>query len=204
MLEGMSSWYSDYPFARTSQIAADLVALSAIVLAILMGVLVGSAIGGLAEVGRQVEAAGTGLQTTLGDAGDRLGQVPVVGDGIRVPLDEASEAGAALAGAGRDLQTIVQIVAILAGVLVGVGPILLVLLIWLLPRLVFLRRSREVRMLNGSPDGPSLLALRALTRRPYSELSAVSTSPLHAWRSGDAATISGLASLELRRAGVKG
>lgn len=203
MLVTMTSWYSDYPAARTRQITTDILAVAVIILAVLAGVAVGSAVGSLGEVGRQVELAGQGFETTLGDAGASLGTVPLVGEGIRAPFDEASAAGAALADAGRSLQDAVGVVAILSAVVTAAGPVIFVVLVWLLPRLLFLRRSRETRALYRSPNGPALLALRALSRRPLAELSTVSATPLDAWRANDPGVVVGLAALELRRAGVK-
>ena len=56
--------------------------------------------------------------------------------------------------------------------------------------------------LARTPAGEQLLALRALANRPLAKLIAVNSDPVGAWRSQDAGTISGLAALELRSAGV--
>jgi len=199
----MSSWYSDFPARRTRQIIADLAAVVAIVLAILTGVGVHGVVAAFADVGVQMEQAGSGFHETMSEVGESLGGVPLIGGGIRAPFDAASAAGGALVGAGQAQQDLVHGVAVGLGLLVALGPILVVVAVWLLPRLLFLRRSREARALLRSADGPELLALRALARRPIGELATVSPEPLDGWRSGDAAVVRGLAQLELRRAGVR-
>jgi len=197
------NWYSDFPARRTRQVIGDLIAIATIVIAILVGVSVQTFIATFADVGVQLEEAGTGFEETMTEVGENLGGVPLSGSGIRAPLDAASGAGGALADAGQAHQDLVNQGALLAGVLVASGPILAVLVLWLLPRLYTARRAREARALAGSPDGHELLALRALANRPFRELVTVHAEPLTAWHSRDQVAVRGLAQLELRRVGVR-
>lgn len=197
------NWYSDFPARRFRQVLGDLIAIATIVGAILVGVSVHAFIATFADVGAQLETAGSGFEDTMTEVGENLGQVPLIGSGIRAPFDAASGAGGALADAGQAQQDLVNRGALLAGALVASGPILAVLVLWLVPRLYLVRRAREARALASSADGPELLALRALATRPVRELAAVHAEPLSAWRSRDELAIRGLAQLELRRAGVR-
>lgn len=196
-------WYSDFPARRSRQIVADLVAVLVIAAAVVTGVVLHHAIAAFADVGVQLEQAGAGFRDTMADVGEDLGGVPLIGGGIRAPFDAASGAGGMLADAGQAQQDVVLRLALVAGLLVAAGPVLAVLAVWLVPRLVFVRRSREARALARSADGPELLALRALATRPIAALTAVDPHPLEAWRRGDAGAIRGLAQLELRRAGIR-
>jgi glycosyltransferase involved in cell wall biosynthesis len=95
--------YSDFGPRRARQIVADLLSLVAIGLWIWLGVTVYGLIEALTEYGRQMEEAGAGFAQTMADVGENLGGVPVIGGGIRVPFDGASDAGSALEAAGQSL-----------------------------------------------------------------------------------------------------
>ena len=73
---------------------------------------------------------------------------------------------------------------------------------WLVLRLRFFRRKWMALTLAATPAGEQLLALRALANRPLAKLVEVNSDPVGGWRSQDPGTISGLAALELRSAGV--
>jgi hypothetical protein len=195
--------YSDYPARRTSQILADLIALAVIAAAVWVGVVVYAAIAVLAAFGRSIEDAGNGFEQTMADAGDTLGGVPLIGDGIRQPFDAASGAGTLLAQAGQAQQELVMTAALTVAIAVAALPILLVLWIWLRRRLGWARRATEARNLSRLPDGPDLLALRALVNADFRELHDIDREPVDAWRRGEKKVVRALAQLELREAGVK-
>lgn len=195
--------YADFPARRTRQITADVVALCVVVVAIVLGVVVRNAIAALAGIWVRLEEAGAGFETTMGEIGENLGGVPLIGDGIRTPFDRAAGAGESLADAGRTGQAAVETVAALAGVGVALAPIALLLLLWVWPRVRFVRRAAETRALLRLEDGEQLLALRALDDARARELAAVSPRAVSGWRAGDASVIRGLAALEARRTGVR-
>lgn len=197
------SWYSDFPAQRIRQIAADVLAGLAIIVAITAGVVVHGAIAAFAEVGARLQEAGSGFEGTMIDVGEALGGVPFIGESIRAPFDSASAAGETLVAAGQSQQEVALGLAAVAGVLVALGPILLVVAVWLLPRLLFLRRAREARALLATPDGARLLALRALVTRSAGELSTAGQAVIEGWRSDDPAVVGTLAGVELRNAGVR-
>jgi hypothetical protein len=195
--------YSDFPGRRVAQIVGDLVTVLLVVLAIWLGVLVHDTILVLADVGKTLEDAGNGFSGTMSDAGDTLGGVPLIGDGIRAPFDGASVAGETLAQAGVAQQQAVATAGTVLGVAVALSPILLVLLVWGFTRLRFILRATELRAITRLPDGAELLALRSLTTARASSLRAIE-DPLQGWRERRPAAISALATLELREGGLRG
>ena len=195
--------YADLPAVRARQLTADALALAVAVIAIAAGIAVGSLIAGLAEIGRRLESAGSGFGSTMSDAGSTLGGIPLLGDAVRAPFDEASGAGSVLAAAGRDQQQLASALAIVAGLAVGGLPLLLLAVVWLRPRLRFARRTAELRALGATPEGAELLALRALAEAPLREILAAHPRAVPAWRAGDPAATTALAALALRRAGLR-
>ncbi|AZZ53315.1 hypothetical protein [Rathayibacter festucae] len=195
--------YADLPAVRARQIAADALALAVAVIAIAAGIAVGSLIAGLAEIGRRLESAGSGFGSTMSDAGSTLGGIPLLGDAVRAPFDEASGAGAVLAAAGRDQQQLASALAIVAGLAIGGLPLLLLAVVWLRPRLRFARRTAELRALGATPGGAELLALRALTEATPREILSAHPQAVPAWRAGDPSATAALSALTLRRAGLR-
>jgi hypothetical protein len=138
----------------------------------------------------------------MADAAFRLGDVPLIGPGASRPFSSASDAGAALAEAGRDQQALVDHAAVTVGLVVALVPILVVLRVWLWRRIAFARRAAEARSLSSTAGGAELLALRALSTARASALLRLSPDPVAGWRSGEPVLIRGLTELALRDAGV--
>ena len=195
--------YSDFPVARSGQIIADLASVAAIVLFVSLGVATHALVVTFADLGRQLEGAGSGFQQTMTDAADRLGDVPLIGSGIRGPFDSASDAGGLLQEAGRSQQAAVEQAAVLIGLTVALVPIALLVRYWLLRRIAFARRASEAAALSRIPGGVDLLALRALATRTPTALLRVADDPAGAWRAGDEPALQALAALALRDAGVR-
>ena len=195
--------YSQYPAARTRQIIADALGVLTTIVVITIGLAVTAAIRTLGQFGRDLESAGEGFQEGLREAAENLGDVPLIGDGIRVPLDAAASAGGAVAEAGRGQQQFVELVAVGAGWAVVLFPLLVLALVWVWPRTRFVRRSATMRRLLESGMTGDTLAVRAMARAPLAELARVHPDPGAAWRAQDAEAISALAALELRRSGIR-
>jgi len=195
--------YSDFGPRRARQIVADLLSLVAIGLWIWLGVTVYGLIEALTEYGRQMEKAGAGFAQTMADVGENLGGVPVIGGGIRVPFDGASDAGSALEAAGQSQQEAIHALALTVGIGVAALPVVTILLFWLIPRLRFALRAGRASALAAGGAGIDLLALRALATQEIGALTTVDANPMAAWRRGDEAVLRGLAALELRSAGVR-
>ncbi|RQP09934.1 MAG: hypothetical protein EAS51_10160 [Microbacteriaceae bacterium] len=195
--------YADFAPRRVRQIVADLSALVVIALAIAAGVTVHGVIAAFGAAFGRLEDAGTGFQDTMGELGESLSGVPLLGDGVRGILDSAAGAGGSLADAGRTGQAVIESIAVGAGLGVAALPIAIVLLVWLLPRVRFVLRARTTRALFALQDGPSLLALRALDDATAKELARISPRPVRAWLSQDADVVHRLAELEAREAGIR-
>jgi len=194
--------YSDYPGARTRQIIADVVGLMSVIMVIVIAASIAATIRGLAAFGRDLEKAGLDFQAGLLDAAEALGDVPLIGDGIRAPFDAAAAAGQGVADAGRGQQELVEFIAVSVGWSVGLVPLLLIALIWLVPRLRFARRSGRMRAMIAQGLTVDTLAIRALAHAPLAQLVAVHPDPATAWRSQHSDALRGLAAIELRRVGV--
>lgn len=194
--------YADRPGRRTRQIIADLLALFAIAFFVWAGVSIHNLIAALGDLALRLREAGDGFSGTMTEIGETLGSVPFIGPGIAAPFDGASGAGDALARAGQTGQDTIAAIAVLAGILVAVGPIVLIAIIWLVPRLRGAVRAGELAAIVRAGAPLDLVALRALSHRPVREVVAVSADAAGQWRRGDADTIRALAELELRAAGV--
>jgi len=195
--------YSDFAGRRAAQIFADVVGVGSIALVIWGVVLIHAAIAVLDQVGKSMKGAGDGFQKTMSDAGDALGGVPLIGGGIRAPFDAASGAGGLLSQAGQAQQDLVDTAALVIAIAAAVVPILVILFLWLRPRLRFARRATRAYRISQLADGVQLLALRALVDGDARELHTVAERPVEAWRHGEVGVVRALAALELREAGVR-
>ncbi|MFJ4776417.1 hypothetical protein [Streptomyces sp. NPDC088762] len=197
--------YAQTRARRNRQVLADLIAFALIGAAVWFALVVREAIMLLAGPGRTVESSGDGLATELGRAGDAASNVPLVGDLLEKPLRSAADASAGFADAGQSLQDAVGRVADLTTLALIVVPVAAVLLLWLPPRVRWIRRSAAVRRLLDAPGGADLLALRALTG-PLNDLAALAAPPgglADAWRRGDQQVIAELSRVALLRAGLR-
>ncbi|WP_285135539.1 hypothetical protein [Microbacterium sp. lyk4-40-TSB-66] len=195
--------YSDFAAQRARQVTADIIALALIAVSAAVGVFVFATVNQLAQFGRQMQTAGADFRTSMTDVGARLGGVPLIGDGISAPFETASSAGDTLASAGQTQQDLVLQAAIALGVGVAALPILIVLLVWLVPRLRFIRRATHARTQMRAGLSTDLLALRALTNQKVDAITKVDPDALGAWRRGDPDVVRRLAGLELRSVGIR-
>ncbi|MFD8733903.1 hypothetical protein ACFV06_03170 [Streptomyces sp. NPDC059618] len=197
--------YAQTPARRGRQIVADVIALLLIACAVKFALVVHHAIMLLAEPGKEARSAGDSLAGGLHDAGDAASKVPFVGGQLRKPLRSAADAANGLSDAGQSLENLVGRVALLATIALIVLSVAFVLLLWLPPRLRWIRRSATTRRLLDAPGGADLLALRALTGRQR-DLTEIPTPPgglADAWRRGDRQVIEDLSRLTLRQAGLR-
>lgn len=195
--------YSDFGPRRTRQIIGDLVAGILIVGWVWLGVTVYLLVENLAAFGVQMEEAGAGFEETMTEVGDTLGGIPLIGGGIRAPFDDASGAGGALEAAGQSQQVAVNQLATGLGIGIAVLPIIMILLLWLIPRIRFARKAGQAKAAVRSGAGIDLLALRALATQELSTLSTVDPDAMAAWRRGDEGVMRALAQLELKSSGVR-
>ena len=197
------TFYSDFGPRRTRQIIGDVLAIILIGAWVWLGVTVYLLVENLAAFGVQMEEAGAGFEETMTEVGDTLGGIPLIGGGIRAPFDDASGAGGALEAAGQSQQVAVNQLATGLGVGIAALPIIMILLLWLIPRIRFARKAGQAKVAVRSGAGIDLLALRALATQELSTLSTIDPDAMSAWRRGDEGVMRALAQLELKSSGVR-
>jgi hypothetical protein len=199
--------YADRPAQLANQLTGDLLLAGWVLLWIWAGKQLYDLIAALAVPGQKAEAAGRSLERSLGDAAKNVGDLPLAGDELRKPFDGAAASGRDLADAAQSYQDSVHDLALLAGSLVAIAPILVVLSVWLPRRLAWIRdASAATRLMRTDPGALDLLALRALAARPLHELAATVGEPtdlVSAWRSGDREVVDRLARVELAALGMR-
>lgn len=195
--------YATAPGRLLAQLFSDVAVAAWTCVWVLVGLAVHTAIATIATVGTQVKSGADGVAENLESAGNSADHIPLVSDTLSKPLTAAATAALDIAGAGNTLDTTATWLAVVLAIAVAAPPIAAVAVPWLVLRLRFFRRKRMVLTLAATPAGEQLLALRALTNRSLRKLTAISPDPVGAWRHQDAATMGGLAALELRSAGLQ-
>lgn len=195
--------YSDFGPRKTRQILFDVISLAFVLGWAWLGATIYSLVKELETFGMQMEEAGSGFRQTMTDVGESLGNVPLIGEGIRIPFDGASGAGGSLEQAGQSQQELVQQLALTLGLGVALLPILMILAVWLLTRGRFIRRAGRAKALVRAGAGIDLLALRALANQKIATISSVDVNAMAAWRRGDEAVMRKLAALELESSGIR-
>jgi hypothetical protein len=195
--------YSDYGPRRTRQILVDVISLAFIIGWVWLGATIYALITELSEFGEDMESAGAGFRETMTEVGKNLGGVPLIGSGIRIPFDGASDAGGALEAAGQGQQELVHQLALTLGLGVAVLPILMIMFVWALTRGRFIRRAGRAKALVRAGVGIDLLALRALTNQPIATIAKLDVDAMGAWRRGDEIVMRRLAGLELESSGIR-
>jgi hypothetical protein len=194
--------YATTPARLLGQLVSDFVVGVWIAIWVVIGMAVHSAVAAIANFGGDIESGASGIAGNLDEAGENASKVPLIGDALSSPLSAAGGFAHDIAGAGAQLNSTATWLAWLLALAVAAPPIIAIAGPWLVLRLRFFRRKWVALTLARTPAGEQLLALRALANRPLAKLVAVHDDPVGAWRSQDTGTISGLAALELRAAGV--
>jgi hypothetical protein len=200
---GVMKLYADLPARRTLQLTGDLVVAAWMVLWAVLGIAVHDVTLQLAKPGHEVTSASTDLADRLHQSGKVVGDLPLVGDKAAEPFDQASNAAEGLADAGRAQVRAVERLARWLGWSVALIPILGALLLYLPPRVRFVRRAAAGQALVDSAADLDLFALRALAHQPFTRLAAISDDPAAAWRRQDPETVRRLAALELAAVGLR-
>lgn len=195
--------YADLPGRRALQIFADLLAVLSIYVAVRIGMAVRESIASIAVWGERVEDAGSSLSTSLVNIGTTLSEVPLLGPLIGDPFTGAAASAAELELMGIEIQDGVNSLATKVGLTVAILPIVIILIVWLVPRLRFAVRAARIHRVASHPAGRDLLAIRALASAPLTDLQKLHSDIATAWRAGDDAAITALATLTLKKAGVK-
>lgn len=143
------------------------------------------------------------LQGRLADAASKAGEIPVIGDSLKVPLSDMAGQLSNVTTQISDQVTAIQRVAGIAGLAVFLVPVIVWLALWLPARVRFARESGAATRMLANGVGLDLFALRGLAHLPLRTLASVGTDPVAAWRDGDAQVIATLGRRELDRLGVR-
>jgi len=197
-------FHADLPARRARQLAADAAWAVLVVASVLLGWAVAAGVRAVADPARSFTTGAGGLAEQLRGAGSRVEGTPLVGDDLSAPLLAAADRAGDLAAAGRAQVASVERWATGAGVAVALTGVVLVTLVWLVPRVRWARRAAAARRLQGRPGGERLLALRALQSAPAGDLLAVDADPAGAWNAGDPVVVRALAAVHLRSLGLLG
>jgi hypothetical protein len=195
--------YADTPARRTRQLTGDLLVAGWVAVWVWLVLELRERLLQLRGPGEALERAGDSFSGALGDAGDRIGGVPVVGDDVSGALRRAGGAGDTVAEAGRSQQHAVDQLALWLPLLVLLLAAGIVLVHWLPARLAWAREATATRALSG-PDATEVYAVRALARRATSELATLPAGTVAGWKAGDPEASAALAALELRSLGLRG
>lgn len=195
--------YADHSARFAGQVLADILFVCWLVAWVWVGLVVHDATLDLAGPGRQTAESASSLAGSLTDAGDSLGGLPVVGDSVATPFDQAAAASEKLADAGREEVRTVDRLARLLGLAIALIPILVVSLFFVPRRLRFVREATAAQRFIDADADLDLFALRAMTHQPMHVLARVSDDPWAALRNGDRAVIARLAEIELRTHGLR-
>jgi hypothetical protein len=193
-------WYAETGTLRTRQLLTDAAVGLWVLLWVRLGTAVHDAVQRLGAPGRELEAAGRGLSGGLSGAADRADDVPLLGGGLRAPLDAAAGAGEAVARAGVAQQDAVGTLALVLALVLAGLPIAWALQRWLPGRIAWGRAAAAATALR---DDVELFALRAAVHRPLTELAALGPDPVGRWRRGEPGAAEALAALERRAAGLR-
>ena len=194
--------YADTPGRRIRQLTGDLLAAGWIALWAWLALELRERLLRLRGPGVALERAGGSFSGALGDAGDRIGGLPVVGDDVSGALRRAGGAGDTVAEAGRSQQHAVEQLALWLPLLVLLLAAGIVLVRWLPGRLAWAREANAATRTLSGPDTAEIFAVRALARRSTVELAALPAGTVTRWRAGDPEATAALAGLELRALGL--
>jgi hypothetical protein len=199
----MAKLYSDIPARRTRQALGDAWLVGWSVLWIWAGLRLYDLVMNLAAPGLAIADGATDLAGNISDAGDSIGQVPLVGDTLSSPFEGMSGAALSIADAGQATADAVNLLARFLSISLTFLAITSFAVFWIPIRIAFVRRATAAQRFVDANEDLDLFALRAMARQPMTALAVISDDPAGAWRRGDPAVIRSLAALELADTGLR-
>lgn len=195
--------YATSHVRRARQVTGDLFVLGWVVAWVLVGRWVFALVMTLAAPADPLRRAGSSLADRMTDIAGRVTEIPLVGQGLDAPFVGTADVGDDLVLAGDRLEASVRTVAWVVSLLSAGTPILLVVLVWLLVRLAWVRRAAALGREVSDPESHQLLALRALVHQHPRRLQRLYPDPVAAYSSGDPEVWRALADLELAELGLR-
>ncbi|HEY2221880.1 hypothetical protein [Actinomycetospora sp.] len=197
--------YAERPRRRMLQILTDLAVVVWVVLVATAAIALHDTVLALQAPGRGLTSAGDQVRGAFDGAAQAAGGVPLVGDRLSGAFTPGTDAGTALADAGRAQVEAVAAIATGLAWLVVVVAVVPVVVTWLALRLRWVLRARHA--LTARDLDVDLLALRALVGGapgPVRRAAGPGGDPASAWRRGEPRVLLRLADVELRRMGLRG
>ena len=175
-------FYPGTPERFANRVVSDVLVVVAIVLLALLGLKVRDTVNSLVVVPQGVRETGSAVQSGFHDAGDAVGEVPIVGDDLSDAFESAGEgSGGRVESLGQEGVDSIHRLADLLGLLVFALPAAMVLAWYLPPRLALVRRltaASHVLDDQTSPERRRLIAMRAAFALPYETLLRHTRDPL--------------------------
>ncbi|MGO4958027.1 hypothetical protein ACTQ49_12305 [Luteococcus sp. Sow4_B9] len=159
-------------------------------------------VGSLAGPARQTAQTAGDLSEQMRSAGEHVGGIPGIGNGLGEPFGRLSEGLGQITEQSEQQVDLVQQLALATGWMTFLLPTLLALVLWLPRRLRFVRNAAAARNLVDADADLQLFALRAMANLPIDRLARITPDPVGEWQRGNADVIRRLAALELERTGL--
>jgi hypothetical protein len=191
------------PFLSARKIRTfDVLVVLWVVVWVLFGVLFGRAIWEVGRLTDPIVSTADGLKQSA-EGLRRLGDLPFVGGTVNKVVDKVTGAADSAHAEAVGVKTRIERVGVFAGLLLALGPALVVLVLYLPLRLPWGRDVGAIRRaLAADPNDPVLLrylAERAIEGMRYDRLREFSDDP---WRDMERGDTRRLAEVELRRLGL--
>jgi hypothetical protein len=197
-------FYPDIPRGRRAAILRDVLVLVLLILLAWLGVKVHDSVAQLAAVPRGVAESGGAIQGGFDDAGDAVGNAPVIGGPLADALRNAgASAGGKITQTGRSGEQDVNHLATVLGLLMFLLPALFLLAQYLPRRIADVRRLTAAARAIGpalTPERRRSLAMRAAYGLSYERLMPHTRDPLGDLEAG---RYDGLVAAALEDAGVR-
>jgi len=184
------------------QLIADLGTIGWVYLWWLIAKLVGRLIAAFAVPAQKAGELVGDLSGRLTTAAESVGEVPLVGNKLRSPLDDISTGLGSLQGYASSMVDSINMTAFVISIIVFAIPMIIWLWKWLPWRVSFIVQSKYAARLLLADDALELFALRAMSTTRFRDLARVTTTPMADWQSGDERLLRRLAALELSRHGL--
>lgn len=197
--------YAERPGRRMLQVLTDLAVVVWVVLVVTAALALHGAVLALQAPGRGLTDAGERVRGVFDGAAQAAGGVPFVGDRLAGAFGRGTDAGTALADAGRTQVEAVATVATGLAWLVVLVAAVPVVVTWAALRIRWVLRARQA--LAAREQDVDLLALRALVSGalgPVRRAAGPDADPADAWRRGEHRVLLRLADVELQRVGLRG
>ena len=197
------SLYAASSGKRNAQILTDIAYVVWVAVCVWLALTLHSSLSDLADPAERTESAATNLSDSMQGAGELLSGVPLIGEGVAEPFEDAAQAADRIALAGADTADSMERAAFWLAVTVIVVPIGLASSRYVPARVRFVRESSAgQRILDARPD-LELFATRALAHQPLHLLARISPDPVGAVRRQEWHVIYALADLEIRESGMR-